>query len=117
MAKPFSWPLGVFARQQLTLKGTTPDNWRLLARAAFADGDLADACEFAAKAGDEALLDEIETAAREAGDLFAYQAVCRVREKSPDPARLREIAQHAQTRGLEHYAQRARTLLPEEPAS
>src|SRR5437660_1290308 len=79
VAKKFTWPLGVFARQQLTLKGTVKENWAELARAARASGDIADAAEFAAKAGDETLLHELEREAVESGDLFNYQSVRRVR--------------------------------------
>ncbi len=113
MAKQFTWPLGVFARQQLTLRGTTPENWKALARAARGGGDLADAAEFAGKAGDQALLDEIAAGALAGGDLFAYQTVCRVRESAPAPEALLKLAQAAQKNGHETYAQRARQLLPQ----
>ena len=114
MAQKYTWPLGVFARQQLTLKGAPPDNWKALARAARDAGALADAAEFAAKADDTALLNEIEADATTAGDLFAYQVCRRARDLALEPAALQKIAAAARERGLELYAQRSAVLLPQE---
>jgi hypothetical protein len=112
LAKKFTWPLGVFARQQLTLKGTTKENWAELARAARSGGDIADAAEFAAKAGDEALLHELEREAVESGDLFNYQSVRRVRGLEAEPEKIRAIAAAAKASGHDHFAQKAIALLP-----
>lgn len=114
MAQKYTWPLGVFARQQLTLKGAPPDNWKALARSARDAGALVDAAEFAAKAGDAALLGELENDAIGGGDLFAYQACRRARDLTVEPAALHKIAAAARERGLELYAQRATALLPQE---
>jgi hypothetical protein len=116
VAKKFTWPLGVFARQQLTLKGTAKENWAELARAARSTGDIADAAEFAFKAADEALLRELEQDAVTAGDLFNYQVVRRVRELEAEPEKIRAIAAAAKASGHESFAQKAAALLPADAA-
>ena len=112
MAKKFTWPLGVFARQQLTLKGTSKENWAELARAAHLSGDIADAAEFALKAGDDKLLHALEREAVEAGDLFDYQSVRRTRGLETEAEKLKLIAAAAKASSHETFSQKAQVMLP-----
>ena len=97
-------------RDLLASDGASPERLKEQARVFSQAGQDYDALRFSAAAGDQESVSQAAGRAVAEGDLFLYLQACRELKREPEREALLKIAQAAEARGLESFAQKAREL-------